>query len=74
MIEPVSWHKDNLVDRRRSIKRMRVELDKLQSAVDESVRDYNILSAQLGLAKKEGEIGFDADTYGVNRPSFEWVD
>ena len=74
MIEPIAWHEMCLKNRKKSLKRARDALKVSQDYEHRLTKECNILSAQIKLAKKEGKISFNAETYGVNRSGFEWVD
>ena len=74
MIEPISWHEECLVNREASLKRAHAALKVSQDYEHRLTKECNILSAQIKLAKKEGKISFNPETYGVNRSGFGWVD
>ena len=71
MIEPISWHKDCLKNRKASLDRKREELETLQRQVDDQARAYNLLNHQIKTATKEGAIAFNAESYIVRRGDYE---
>ena len=67
MSQTIEWHREGLKNRKASLGRQRLILEKLQIEVDAQARSCNFLAAQINLAVKEGKSKFDAERYAINR-------
>jgi uncharacterized protein (DUF3084 family) len=60
---PITWHENNLKNRRSSLQRKTEELQRLQASIDASEKELVELEAQIVYAKRLGKDGFDEEKF-----------
>ena len=67
LTQTVSWHIGCLANQANSIKKLEIELERLQTRISDYKDSYAFYSSQIDRALTEHKTSFDSERYGVKR-------